>query len=208
MSVSVGHRVRWTRTPRRQDETVSFKWFATAVIALNLGLLLLTATTAHGQLSRSWLEWLAWILLVSVAGLVPLRSGRGPAFAVDLPLLLAAAFVFDPFAAGLIALLGAIDIREVKREVTLIRAAWNRSQTSLSVMAASATFSVLGGLGDWPRTPLVALAALASDALVNYLIVAAGSSLRTGASFRDSLWSMKFGSPSSFLLTYACFGFV
>jgi len=208
MSVSVSRHAQSTQTRGRPVETNSFKWFATAVIGLDLGLLLLTATTTQEALSRPGFEWLAWILLVSLAGLVPLRSGRGPAFAMDLPLLLAAAFVFNPFAAGLIALLGAIDIRELKREVSLVRAAWNRSQTSLSVMAASATFWALGGLGDWPRTPLVALAALTSDALVNYLIVAAGSSLRTGASFRDSLWSMKFGSHSSFLITYACFGFV
>jgi signal transduction histidine kinase len=208
MSVSVGRPVRPAQARGRPAETPSFRWFAIAVIALNLGLLLVTASTREGRLSRPWLEWLAWILLVSLAGLVPLRSGRGPAFAMDLPLLLAAAFVFDPFAAGLIALLGAIDIRELRGEVSLLRAAWNRSQTSLSVMAASATFLALGGLGDWPRTPLIALVALAADALVNYLIVAAGSSLRTGASFRDSLWSMKIGSLSSFVLTYGCFGFV
>jgi signal transduction histidine kinase len=208
MSVSVDRRAEPSQTRGRPVETSSFKWFASAVITLNLGLLLLAASATQGRLSRPWPEWLGWVLLVSLAGLVPLRSGRGPAFAMDLPLLLGAAFVFDPFAAGLIAFLGAIDIRELRREVSVVRAAWNRSQTSLSVMAASATFSALGGLGDWPRTPLVALAGLASDALVNYLIVAAGSSLRTGASFRDSLWSMKFGSPSSFLLTYACFGFV
>jgi signal transduction histidine kinase len=127
---------------------------------------------------------------------------------MDLPILLAAAFVFDPLAAGLIALLGAFDIRELRREVSFVRAAWNRSQTSLSVLAASATFALLGGLGRWPRTPLVALTALAADALVNYLIVGIGSSLRTGKTVRDSLWAMRIGSPGSFLLTYVCFGFL
>jgi signal transduction histidine kinase len=49
---------------------------------------------------------------------------------------------------------------------------------------------------------------LAADALVNYLIVGYGTSLRTGLHFREALGAMKIGSPSTFLLSYACFGFL
>jgi signal transduction histidine kinase len=127
---------------------------------------------------------------------------------MDLPLLLAAAFVFDPLTAGLIALVGATDIREWKRKVTFTRALWNRSQTCLSVMAASWVFGSFGGLGDWPTTPMVAFVALCTDALVNYLIVASGTSLRTGVRFREALASMRIGSTSAFLFSYGCFGFL
>jgi signal transduction histidine kinase len=127
---------------------------------------------------------------------------------MDLPLLLAAAFTFGPLASGLIALLGAVDIRELKREVSWSRAVWNRSQTSLSVMSASATFALLGELGDWPLTPLVALLALAADASVNYLIVGFGTSLRNRRPLLESLSAMRIGSPTTFLLSYACFGFL
>ena len=127
---------------------------------------------------------------------------------MDLPLLLAAAFIFGPFISGLIALLGAVDIRELRREISWPRAIWNRSQTSISVMCASVVFFELSHLGDWPLTPLVAFAALGVDVAVNYLIVAYGTSLRRGASLRESLRAMRFGSPSSFLMSYLCFGFI
>jgi signal transduction histidine kinase len=127
---------------------------------------------------------------------------------MDLPLLLAAAFIFGPLISGLIALLGAVDIRELRREISWPRAIWNRSQTSISVMCASVVFSELSHLGDWPLTPLVALAALGVDVAVNYAIVAYGTSLRLGAPLRESLRAMRFGSPSSFLMSYLCFGFI
>lgn len=208
MSVSVGRRAGISRRDREPSETFSFKLFGTMVISLNFTLLLLAGSLVQARPATPPIEWLAWIGLVSTSGLVPLRSGRGPSLAMDLPLLLAAAFVFDPFVAGLIALLGAVDIRELRREVSLVRAVWNRSQTSLSVMAASAVFALLGGLGRWPRTPLIALAALAADAVVNYGIVAVGTSLRTGNSLPESLQSMRIGSRSGFFLTYVCFGFL
>jgi signal transduction histidine kinase len=127
---------------------------------------------------------------------------------MDLPLLLAAAFIFGPLVSGLIALLGAVDIRELRREISWPRAVWNRSQTSISVICASVIFSELSDLGDWPLTPLVALVALGVDVIVNYVIVAYGTSLRRRIPFRESLRAMRFGSPSSFLMSYLCFGFL
>jgi signal transduction histidine kinase len=207
MSVSVDRSGR-SQNSLREREPARFRSFAFVVIGLNCLLLGIAAVEAPGRLPDQPFELLAWITLVAVAGLVPLSSGRGPSFAMDLPLLLAAAFIFGPFASGLIALLGALDIRELRREVSWSRAVWNRSQTSLSVMGASATFAAFGGLGNWPRTPLVALLALAADASVNYFIVGFGTSLRNRRPLLESLGAMRIGSPSTFLLSYACFGFL
>jgi signal transduction histidine kinase len=192
----------------RRRESARFRAFALAVIGLNCLLLAGLTVAAPGRLPNGPLELVAWITMVAVAGLVPLSSGRGPSLAMDLPLLLAAAFTFGPLASGLIALLGAVDIRELKREVSWSRAVWNRSQTSLSVMCASATFASFGELGDWPLTPLVALLALAADASVNYLVVGFGTSLRSRRPLLESLSAMRIGSPSTFLLSYVCFGFL
>jgi signal transduction histidine kinase len=208
MSVLAADRAGHSPDRLRREETARFRVFALAVIALNCLLLGVVAVKAAGKLPNQPLELLAWITLVAVAGFVPLSSGKGPSLAMDLPLLLAAAFTFGPLASGLIALLGAVDIRELKREVSWSRALWNRSQTSLSVMCASATFASLGELGDWPLTPLVALLALAADASVNYLIVGFGTSLRTRRPLLESLGAMRIGSPITFLLSYACFGFL
>jgi len=188
-------------------ETPQFRTFALAIVALNL-LLLGVAASLHPGTLPSAFELFAWTALVAVAGLVPLGSGSGPSLAMDLPLLLAAAFAYGPFPSGLIALLGAVDIRELKREISWSRALWNRSQTSLSVMSAGFIFSSFGDLGDWPLTPLVAVLALSADALVNYFVVGYGTSLRSGLPLLESLGAMRIGSSSTFLLSYACFGFL
>lgn len=208
MSVLAVDRSEHSNDRLRSRETGPFRAFALAVIGLNCLLLGFAAIKAPGQVPDQPLELLAWTALVAVAGLVPLSSGRGPVLAMDLPLLLAAAFIFGPLASGLIALLGAVDIRELKREVSWSRAVWNRSQTSISVMCASATFAWLGDLGDWPLTPLVGLLALAADASVNYVIVGFGTSLGNRRPLLESLSAMRIGSPSTFVLTYVCFGFL
>jgi signal transduction histidine kinase len=208
MSVVAADRSEHAHDALRRGESAPFRAFAFAVIGLNCLLLVAAGVEAPGRLPDQPLELFAWITLVAVAGLVPLGSGKGPSLAMDLPLLLAAAFIFGPFASGLIALLGAVDIRELKRQVSWSRALWNRSQTSLSVMCASATFASLGELGDWPLTPLVALLALAADASVNYFIVGFGTSLRNRRPLLESLGAMRIGSPSTFLLSYVCFGFL
>jgi signal transduction histidine kinase len=208
MSVFAADRSSHSAGRLNRGETAQFKSFAVAVILLNCLLLGMAAIQAPGRLTSQPLELLAWTALVALAGLVPLSSGRGPSLAMDLPLLLAAAFAFGPLASGLIALLGAVDIRELRREISWLRAVWNRSQTSLSVMCASVIFARFGELGDWPLTPLVALLALAADAVVNYVIVGYGTSLRSGLSVRESISAMRIGSPSAFLLSYICFGFL
>jgi signal transduction histidine kinase len=206
MSVSVVGRSRPSKGPVEAD-TRQFKAFAIGIVALTCLLLILAGFITTRQ-SPGLGTLLAWVVLVAVAGVIPVGSGRGPRLAMDLPLLLAAAFTFDPFAAGLIALAGSVDIRELRREISAIRALWNRSQTALSVMAASLTFMTLGGLHQWPRTPLVALVALASDGLVNYLIVGYGTALRTSVPFANALRAMRIGSLLTFLLSYVCFGFL
>jgi len=188
------------------EETTQFRLFVLGIVTLNLALMLLAAQMR--QPTPRPAELLVWVVFVAIAGFVPLSSGRGPSLAMDLPLLLAAAFVFGPLISGLIALLGTVDIREIRREISWSRALWNRSQTSISVMCASAAFAGLADLGDWPLTPLVALVALGVDVTVNYIIVAYGTSLRTGRSLGESIRDMRFGSPATFLVSYVCFGFL
>ena len=206
MSVyAAGHPGR-SRGTIREEETTQFRLFVLGVVMVNLALLVLAAQMRQPTLRPT--ELVVWAVLVAIAGFVPLNSGRGPSLAMDLPLLLAAAFVFGPLTSGLIALLGAIDIREVRREISWPRALWNRSQTSISVICASVVFAELAQLGDWPLTPLVALVALGVDVTLNYVIVGYGTSLRTRRSVLDSVRGMRFGSPAAFIVSYLCFGFL
>src|SRR5215211_897142 len=159
MSVWVASDSKRARAQFVQPDTPQFRAFALAVILLALVLLAVAGVFRQSQ-PLDPLELFVWVALVALAGVIPVGATRGPKLAMDLPLLLAAAFSFDPFAAGLVALAGSVDIREFKREISPTRAFWNRAQTALSVMAASLTFHLVGGLGNWPRTPTVALIAL------------------------------------------------
>jgi signal transduction histidine kinase len=151
-----------------------------------------------------------WALLVAAAEMAPMSSGRGaPWLSLDLPILLGAAFVLGPGPSGVIAFLGSLDVHEFKREVSLPRALYNRSQTSLSVMAAAVAFGLLGGrMGHWPWTAVAGLLALCVDCLVNYSLVAIATALVTRCRVKAVLAKMTFGSADAFVPTYASFGFL
>jgi signal transduction histidine kinase len=207
MSVSISNEPGSARESVARD-TMQFRAFAIAIIGLNGGLLVLASRQLGSLSTTDSLELAGWAVLVAAAGFLPLRSRGGPALAMDLPLLLAAAFIFGPFGSGLVALVGTLDIRELKHEISALRSVWNRSQTSLSVMTASLVFTYFGDLGDWPQAPIAALLALAADAAVNYLIVGYGTSLRTGDSLTGAIRMMRIGTLWSFLISYLCFGFL
>jgi signal transduction histidine kinase len=205
MSISVGQ--QRDSVGGSHSDPLRFRLFAGLIVGVTL-LLLTLGRLSFAAEDFDPIEVAAWTVLVALTGFVPLGRESGPRLAMDLPLLLAAAFAFHPLTAGLIAFAGATDIRELRQQISLTRSFWNRAQTSLSVMAASAVFGSIASLGDWPRTGVAAALALASDASVNYLVVGYGTSLRTGQRFVVALREMRFGSARSFLPTYACFGFI
>ena len=128
---------------------------------------------------------------------------------MDLPVLLGAGFVHGPAFAGLVGLIGCIDLREIRREVSPSRAVLNRAQIALSAMAAAVVFHALNvQLGDWPGAAFGGLAALGADCAVNYTIVALASSLRSRRSVPAVLREMRLGSTSTFVAIYVCFGFL
>lgn len=174
-------------------------------------LLLLGAELLAGQrpLSVSGTESLLWIVLVAATSLVPLTSDGGPSLVMDLPILLGAGFVHGPAFAGLVGLVGCIDLREVRREVSISRAVLNRAQIALSAMVAAVVFHALNAqLGDWPQAAFGGLAALGADCVVNYTIVALASSLRSRRPVHAVLREMRLGSPFTFVAVYVCFGFL
>jgi signal transduction histidine kinase len=139
--------------------------------------------------------------------LLPVATGDGPRLDMDLPILLATAFVFGPVPAGLVAFVGLFDPREFKRELSITCALYNRSQKALSVMAAALVFEIVDGhVGAWPRAMIVALFALLVDCVVNYSMITLASVLLRRAPPRLVLSQMKFGRVSVFVLAYGCLG--
>ena len=187
-------------------------WKARALTAtvLSLNGALIGLGLATGRLApHAGQGIVTWIVLVAVAGFLPISSGEGVFLSLDLPLLLATAFLYGPVSSGLIAFVGTTYPNEVRGRVSLSRLLFNRSQVSLSTMAAAFTFQFVGGrLGVWPWAAFAGLLALVADSLVNYSIVALFATLSTGRPFLGVIRTMRFGSLSVFVPTYIAFGFL
>lgn len=188
---------------------LAFRAFVMLTIGLDLVILLAGLWMSPDSVTRPGWQLIVWAGFIALVGLAPVATVDGPQLGLDLPLLLAAGFLYGPLVAGLLAFISYVDLRELRREIPHTRAAYNRAQTSLSAMSAALVFGLLGGgVGDWPRAALAATAALGVDCLVNYSMVVLAVTLTDHRQARQSLSRLKFGSGSVFILTYGCFGFL
>jgi signal transduction histidine kinase len=174
-----------------------------ALLALGVGLYL-----SPTSLSRHLPEFGLWIAFVAIADLGALNVWRNVYLGLDFPVLLGAAFLFGPVFAGAVALVGSADPREFRREVSVERALFNRSQIALSVMAAGIVFQVTNGRVDaWPGILVPALAGLLADVFVNVSFVLLAQRTSFGLTWREGLAG--FSAPGGAvmgLLTYAGYG--
>jgi signal transduction histidine kinase len=156
--------------------------------------------------------WLLWAPLVAGVELLPVPTWRGLTLSVGFPLLMMIAILYPPGAAGAIAFIGAFDPRELRREVPLSVALYNRSQVALSVMAAGAVFHIFQPAGELleetPVVILVAAAALAAvaDYVVNAGLVATFMSLKLRMPLRQTLRQLTIGGGREFLISYLGLG--
>ena len=131
-----------TKVDRRK--VIAFELFVSVPTLVGGGFLI-----AHDPAAfKYWGELLFWAALIGLVELLPVPAWRGLTISVGFPLLMVVAFLYEPAAAAAVALVGASDPREFRREVTLLRALFNRCQVALSVLAASALFH---GLTDFGR---------------------------------------------------------
>jgi signal transduction histidine kinase len=163
-------------------------------------------------------ELLFWAMLIALVELLPVPAWRGLQIGVGLPLLMMVGMLYAPALAGLVAFLGASDPREVRRQVSVLSAVFNRCQVALSVTAASAVFHAYSGLGSTlearkqivllPKVTLVVAAMLAAvaDYLVNAGTVTAYMSLRGGLRPMQVIRELRIGRISEFLVSYLGLG--
>jgi signal transduction histidine kinase len=210
-----GRRVATVATHRQNDSSPGHHGEALRVRLVSclgtvvvLCILLLGLRSTPSARSEFDLSLVGWVALAFVASLTTISIGdRDPVLSMDLPVLLACAFVRGPWIGGLVAFAGAVDINEIRGSISPSRAAWNHAQVSLSVMAAGLVFVGLGGeVGEWPLALACATGALAADVLVNYVSVALMLSLAAKRSFGSVIASMRIGDPLRFGVTYAGFG--
>jgi signal transduction histidine kinase len=149
-------------------------------------------------------ELIVWVLVVGLVELLPVPVWRGTHISLGVPLLMTVGFLYPPPAAALVALIGTSDPRELRHEVSALRALFNRCQVAVSVLAASAVFHSLADIDKTPTLFLVAAAALAAivDYLVNTSLVAVGASIQYGMSLLSVIRRLRIGNPTEFLISY------
>jgi signal transduction histidine kinase len=162
-----------------------------------------------------WPELIFWAVLIALVELLPVPAWRGLTISVGFPLLMVVAFLYEPAAAGAVAFVGASDPREFRREVSFLRALFNRCQVALSVLAASAVFHWLTDFSreeEAASNPLLLLVAAAGASLVDYVVnsglVTVFVSLRTGVPIGQVIRELRIGRLSEFLLSYLGLGLV
>jgi signal transduction histidine kinase len=173
--------------------------------------LLLAGQSAY--LKTVVVELAVWIVVVGTVELLPVPMWRGTHISMGFPLLMAVGFLYRPSAAALVALLAASDPREFRRQISPLRALFNRCQVALSVLAASATFHSFASINSESTISLIGAAMLAAivDYVVNWSLVA----LVAGIDYRMSpvivIRQMRVGNWREFVVSYlglAVFGLI
>lgn len=131
-----------------------------------------------------WLGWVSspevpelpvfvfWVLLLVAAELLPISLGLQAEVTMSFPLTLAISILFDPPVAMTIAAIGALDVRELRRELPVWLALWNRSQLALAVGAASTVMHAYDGqLFDFPAGATVIAAGVVVHFAINLGLV-------------------------------------
>jgi signal transduction histidine kinase len=95
-----------------------------------------------------------WIVLLAAVELLPVTLGFGTAITMTMPIHLALAILYEPWAAMAITAISAIDLRELKGELPLWRALFNRAQITLAVGATCTPFAVFSS-GDLTPAPVI-----------------------------------------------------
>ncbi len=150
---------------------------------------------------------LAWVVAVAIVDLAPVQASEQLRLSLAFPILIAAAMLAPPPVAAAVALVGSLDRREWRREISVRKALFIRSEIALSVLAAGLAFHAVGSMrGGWGTRVVAVVAAIVADYVVNTGIVAAYLAIAYHTTVGRSLARMHVGSPSEFVLNYLLLG--
>ena len=195
-------------TTSTQNAPRSAKLLALFELAVSLPTLLglVFAVTREGAaaVEGDLAPLLGWIITIALVELIPVPMWRGTTISMGFPLLMVVAFLYEPPAAAAAAFLAASDPREIRREVGLLRALFNRSQVALAVGASSAVFHALASVSSSPPLDLLAAAALAAvvDYMVNSTLVCLAASIHFWMSPLRVIRQLRVGRLSEFVVSY------
>jgi signal transduction histidine kinase len=198
--------------PVSEPNPVKGHWLKLFELAVTAPTLALIGALVLREETKFSSDWLVWAVLIGLIELLPVPAWRGLTISVGFSLLMIVAILYPPGVAGLITFLGASDPREIRREVGVLVALFNRSQVALSVMAASFTFHALASLSEstvWsPAWQLVFAAALAAvaDYVVNGGVVTLFMSIKLRMTPPRVLRELRIGRLGEFLVSYLGLG--
>jgi signal transduction histidine kinase len=189
------------------DKRLLLVQFAVAVPTIALMAVAVTSADFEAR-------WFLWSLLIAAIELMPVPAWRGITISVGFPLLIAIAILHPPSVAVVLTFLGASDPRELRREVSVGLALFNRSQVALAVMAASAVFHALVGepAGTELTTiePLLLIAAASMAAVADYVVNGSLVAVYMSTKLKMNPWRvlqhMRAGNLREFLISYLGLG--
>jgi signal transduction histidine kinase len=149
-------------------------------------------------------ELVLWVLIIGLVELIPVPVWRGVHISMGFPLLMVVAFLYPPEAASAAALLAASDPRELRHEVGLLRALFNRCQVALAVGSSSLIFHALASVDTSTPPVLLGAAGLASiaDYVVNTTLVCVAASIHFWMNPLRVIRELKVGRLSEYLISY------
>jgi signal transduction histidine kinase len=119
-----------------------FRAYAWTVVFLTVAVLV-WLTMVRGD-SPSVFDYVYWIAVLLAVELLPVSLAFGTEVTMGFPIYLAVALLFPPWVAMIMAGVSAFDMREIRREIPLHQALFNRAQLMLATGVASAIFSLYG----------------------------------------------------------------
>jgi signal transduction histidine kinase len=172
---------------------VSLTWF---------GLLGWNLTTKSEELISITPSLVPWVIVLAIVNMLPLGTWPHANFTPDVPISIAGMLLLPPLGIGIANFIGCFDPKEFRGQITFSKAIFNRSQVALLAYLSSLIAHQLVPLpGPSAFIVLLALLALVTTFLVNYLLVGLGIILEHRCTPREALQRMSVGTPSDFILT-------
>jgi signal transduction histidine kinase len=196
-------------TTRGVDDPFAIRIFQ---LASSLGILVflgLLVISERADLDGSVPRIALWAAVALAADLMLVRVGKGVTLTMSLPVSLAAALLFPPAFAAIVAFAGCFDPMEVRGESSVSRAIFNRSQVALATSAAAFVFHIADvNAAAWPAVALWSLVALAADFAVNAACVVPTIVLRDRVSPLTAVRLLFGSAPADSTVLYVSMGLV
>ena len=155
-----------------------------------------------------WVDLVLWTAVIAAVEYLPIPAWHGLRVSMGFPLMLMVGIIYSPLSAGVTALVGSTDPRELRGEVHPLVAIFNRAQVALSVSIASLAFHWIASIRASPTWLLLvaAVAAALTDYLINSGIVTTYVTIQSGLSPRRVVSDLRIGRLSEFLMSYIGLG--